>query len=239
MPVRLSDTLKKLLLAYVAVFIVQHIIDQFMGGNFAGWFALTPIDFFHGKIWTLFTYGFLHSDIMPLVLNCLVLAFIGGELEAIWGKKKFLTYYFFCSIMVGVFYLFLQLLPVALPPLMGASGGVYGVLMAYGILFPERELLFMMLFPMQAKQFVWVLAGIEFLQAVFSGGGSGTMVAAVAHLSGMGVGFLYLWAMAKGIRIRKGNAAKIGSTKRNASHLRLVPGTEDDEPKRGGPKTWH
>ena len=110
MPIRLSDTLKKLLILYVGVFVVQQTIDQFFGGNLRSWFALIPLQVLQGKIWQVFTYSFLHADVMHLLLNCLVLAFAGGELEAIWGKKKFLFYYFFCSTMAGVFYLLLQLI---------------------------------------------------------------------------------------------------------------------------------
>ena len=241
MPIRLSDTLKKLLITYVVVFIIQHAVDKFMGGNFAGWFALIPNQVLHGKIWQIFTYGFLHADVMHLLLNGLVLAFIGGELEALWGTKKFLMYYFFCSTMAGVFYLVLQLLlwnPLYLSlPMLGASGGIYGLLMAYGILFPDRELLFMMLFPLKAKQFVWVLAGIEFLQAVFSGQGG---LGAIAHLSGMGAGFLYLWLQVKGIQMRK-NASKrdMAKTKKSSNHLRLVKGESGGDEDKRGPKTWH
>ena len=236
MPIRLSDTLKKLLIVYVAVFVLQQVVDQFMGGNLRSWFALIPAAVLNGRVWQVFTYSFLHADVMHLLLNCLVLAFSGSELEAIWGRTKFLTYYFFCVTFAGIFYLLLQLIlwnPVYLSlPMIGASGGIYGLLIAYGILFPDRELLFMMLFPLKARQFVWVLAGVEFMQAAFSGQGG---LGAVAHLSGMGAGFLYLWFQAKGIRLQKSLKS---APKKKANHLRLIKSEDDEEP-RGGPKTWH
>jgi membrane associated rhomboid family serine protease len=189
----------------------------------------------HGQIWQLFTYSFLHADVMHLVLNLLVLAFVGSDIEAVWGRKRFLTYYFYCSIMAGIFYLLVQILisnPLYLSlPMVGASGGIYGLLLAYGILFPDRELLLMMLFPMKAKQFVWVLAGIEFLQALFSGQGG---LGAFAHVSGMGAGFLYLYFQAKGFQIQKRPAPK-----KKASHLRLVKDSKPEDDDRNGPKTWH
>ena len=195
MPIKISDTLKKLLITYVVVFVVQQGIDRYAGGNLGAWFALIPTAVLHGRIWQLFTYSFLHAEPMHLILNCLVLAFVGSDLEAIWGRKKFLTFYFYCTTMAGLFYLLVQVLmqnPMYLSlPMVGASGGIYGLLLAYGLLFPDREMLFMMLFPLKAKQFVWVLAGIEFLSAFFSDR-PGSGLGAIAHLSGMGAGFLYL-----------------------------------------------
>lgn len=236
MPIRLSETIKKLLFIYIGVFVVQMAVDQFFGGNLRGWFALIPTQVLGGKIWQVFTYSFLHADVMHLVLNGLVLAFVGSDIEALWGTKKFLTFYFFCSTLAGLFYLLVQLAvwnPLYLSlPMVGASGGIYGLLLAYGILFPDREMLFMMLFPMKAKQFVWVLAGIEFLQALFSGQGG---LGAVAHLSGLGAGFIFLWFQAKGFQFKSGLKA---SKKKKPNHLKLVKNDSDDDGRRD-PRTWH
>lgn len=239
MPIRVSQTLKRLLLVYVAVFVIQNVADQFMGGNLKGLFALIPNAVLHGRIWQIFTYSFLHADVMHLVLNGLVLAFVGSDVEAVWGTRKFLGYYFYCTLMAGLFYLLVQFLmsnPLYMNlPMIGASGGIYGLLLAYGLLFPDREMMFMMIFPLKAKQFVWVLAGIEFLQALFSGQGG---LGAFAHLSGMGAGFIYLWVQAKGINLRNQKRAS-APRKRDSSHLRLVKGDAPDDDDRKGPKTWH
>jgi membrane associated rhomboid family serine protease len=238
MPIRISKTLKNLLIAYIAVFVVTTGVDQFFGGSLRSFLELVPNGIFHGRIWQLFTFSFIHSDVMHLVLNLLVLAFVGADIEALWGTRKFLTFYFFCILMSGFFYLMIQLMmsnPLFLSrPLIGASGGVYGLLLTYGILFPDREMLFMMLFPMKARQFVWVLAGVEFMQAIFSGQGG---LGALAHLSGMGAGFLYLWLQAKGFRFK----SEVFATKRKkgSSHLRLVKGESKDDDSNRGPKTWH
>ena len=238
MPIKLTDTVKKLIFIYIGVFIIQQGLDQFAGAHVRSWLALIPAYVLQGRIWQIFTYSFLHADVSHLLLNLLVFAFVASDLEAIWGRKKFLTFYFYCTTMAGLFYLVIQLLmnnPLYMSiPMVGASGGIYGVLLAYGILFPDREMLFMMLFPMKAKQFVWLLAGVEFLQAVFSGQGG---LGAFAHLSGMGAGFIYLWLQAKGMRIRKEYALKKSRpTKKGAAHLRLVKRDDDDEPP---PRTWH
>lgn len=237
MPIRMTDTIKKLLIVYVVVFILQQAIDQFGGGHIRSWLALIPVEVLSGKVWQIFTYSFLHSDVMHLVLNLMILAFVGGEIEAMWGRRKFLTFYFFCATMAGLVYLLLQLIiwnPMYLSlPLVGASGGMYGLLVAYAVIFAERELLFMMMFPMKAKNFILILAGVEFLQALFSGQGG---LGAFAHLSGMGAGLLFLWLQARGIQLRTNR--REAPKKRKSSHLRLIkseaPSDDDDEP-----RTWH
>lgn len=238
MPLRITDTIKKMLIAYGVIFLLQQSVDQFMGGNIKGWFALVPIEVLSGKIWQIFTYSFLHADVMHLVLNLLILAFIGGELESMWGRRKFLIYYFFCATMAGLVYLLIQLViwkPMYLGiPMVGASGGMYGLLVAYAVIFAERELLFMMMFPMKAKNFILILAGVEFLQAMFSGQGG---LGAFAHLSGMGAGLLFLWLQARGIRMSQNRPSR--PAKRQSSHLRLVKSEPSDDDEGGGPRTWH
>ena len=235
MPIRISPTLKKLLIIYIVVFVVTSAGDKFMGTNLMSWLSLSAYGVFHGRIWQFITYSFLHSDVMQLVLNLLVLAFVGSDIEALWGTRKFLTYYAFCTIMAGLCFLLLQGVSATggFVPLTGATAGIYGLLLAYGILFPDREMLFMMLLPMKAKQFVWVLAGMEFLQALFSPT-QGAMVA-VASLSGMGAGFIYLWLQAKGFRFKNPKSAK---SFKKGSHLRLVKNEPKNED-RPDPKTWH
>jgi membrane associated rhomboid family serine protease len=238
MQIRLSETIKRLLIIYVVVFVLQMLFDRFFGGGFRAWFALIPTEVLSGKIWQLATYSFLHADVMHLVLNCLVLAFLASDVEILWGTRKFLTFYFFCSMVAGLFYLLIQLVlwnPIYLGlPLVGASGGIYGILLAYGILFPDRQMLFMMLFPMKAKQFVWLLAGVEFLQAAFSPGQGG--LGAIAHLSGLGAGYLFLWLQAKGFQFQKQSGKN--TNKKKTSHLKLVKGDKPDDDKRD-PRTWH
>ena len=240
MQLRVSETIKKLLITYAVIFVVQHVVDQFMGGNIRGWFALTPMSTLHGMIWQVFTYSFLHVDVMHLVLNLMVLAFVGSDIEAVWGRKRFFIFYSFCILVAGIVYMLMQLVmwnPAYLSlPMMGASGGIYGLLLAYGVLFPDREMLFMMIFPMKSKQFVALLAGVEFLQALFSGQSG---LSAIAHLSGMGAGLLFLWLQAKGLRVdfNKGSAQ---AKKKKATHLKLVqnkPNNDNDD--QSGPKTWH
>jgi membrane associated rhomboid family serine protease len=202
MQLRISETIKKLLITYVVIFVLQHLVDQFLGGNIRGWFALVPMSTMHGMIWQLFTYSFLHVDVMHLVLNLMVLAFVGSDIEAVWGRKRFFIFYSFCILVAGIVYMLMQLLmwnPAYLSlPMMGASGGIYGLLLAYGILFPDREMLFMMIFPMKSKQFVMLLAGIEFFAGTFF---RTKWTQCDCTFIGNGSGLLFLWLQAKGIKL--------------------------------------
>lgn len=241
MPIRLTRAVKALLILNLVVFLIQQTSDQFFGGNVVGWLGLVPgafvMDF---RFWQILTYAFLHGDVMHLVLNLMMLVFIGGEIEAVWGTARFLRYYFFCSISAGFLYIFLQLLvwkgSGLHTPMVGASGAIYGLLMAYGLLFGERVLLFMMLFPMKAKHFVWILAGVEFLTTVYSGRGG---LASAAHLGGMVAGFSFLWGKAAWTVLQKRREGAPKKKKRKSSdHLKLVVSNKDDEPKEK-PPTWH
>lgn len=253
MPIRLTPAVKALMIACFAAFVVQQTGDQFFGTHFLEWFALVPSSVINQfRIWQLFTYAFLHGDVMHLFLNLLMLAFIGSELEAIWGRARFLRFYFFCSIIAGLTYLLLQLFVYqANIPMVGASGAIYGLLMAYGLLFGERVLLFMMLFPLKAKHFVWILAAVEFMSSIFSGRNA---LASVAHLGGMAAGFGLLWGRAAWTVFRRQSresqeVRRKQKRRKSSKHLRLVSNDpsspksgsreEDDQDSDGSPKTWH
>ncbi len=249
MNLRLSPTVKLLLIACFACFLIQQTTDQFFGGHLLEYFGLVPGGFiFRGRLWQLFTYTFLHADPLHLVLNMMMLAFVASDLEFKWGRNRFLKFYFFCSVMAGILYLLLQ--PWGWKgngletPMVGASGAIYGCLMAYGILFGDRVLLFMMLFPMKAKHFIWVLAGVEFLTTVFSGRGG---LSSAAHVGGMFAGLGYLWVQArtlrasresKSVKKKPGLRGKIGLAG-NKKHLKLIVDNDGEDDRDPNDKTWH
>jgi membrane associated rhomboid family serine protease len=241
MPIRLTPAVKALVIACFAAFVVQQTADRWMGTNILSWLALVPSGFvLHFRFWQLVTYAFLHADPMHLFLNMMMLVFIGGELEATWGTARFLRFYFVCVASGGLTYLALQLLingsEGLYTPMVGASGGIYGLLIAYGLIFGERVLLFMMLFPMKAKHFIWVLALIELMTSVFS---SGSSIAGAAHLGGMAAGFAFLWGRAALIVAKRRRAeAPPKRKKRSGKHLKLVIDNDDDD-RDDEPKTWH
>lgn len=230
MQIRLTPTVKALLIAQLVVFILQQTADRFFGTNLLGVLGLVPAGVvFDWRVWQFVTYMFLHGDVMHLVLNLLMLVFIGTELESIWGRWKFLKFFFACGLGAALLYLLMQVFVSGglYTPLVGSSGGIYGLLAAYGLYFGDRVLLFMLLFPMKARNFIWVLAGVEFMTTLFSPRG---WLSSVAHLGGMGAGFLLIWGGAF-LAARK----RLKQVNKRPSHLRVV--RDDDDP-RNGP-TWH
>lgn len=147
-------------------------------------------------IWQVATYMFLHARWPThIVFNMLILWMFGVELERMWRTKFFLKYYFVTGIGAGVISVLVSLAPFAplratydLNPIVGASGALYALLLAYAYYFPERPILMMLLFPVPAKIFVAILGAIAFIMSVE---GNGT-VAATTHLGGLLVGYIYL-----------------------------------------------
>jgi membrane associated rhomboid family serine protease len=141
-------------------------------------FALNPGAVLHGFVWQLVTYSFLHGDIMHLLMNMLTLWMFGSEVEAHYGNRAFLKFYFFCAFMGGVVTMIASLLGFQQGIVIGASGATFGLLAAYAFLWPNREIIFMLIFPLKAKFFVMILM----LMIVFSQGGH---IAHMAHLGGV------------------------------------------------------
>jgi membrane associated rhomboid family serine protease len=165
-----------------------HMGDLSLGYVVDSLFALRPLGqgFY---IWQLFTYLFLHATFSHIFFNMLALWMFGMELENVWGSKKFLTYYLICGIGAGLSNLLIAPLFTTTGPTIGASGAIYGVLLAYGILFPDRLIFIYFLIPIKAKYFVILYMIIEFVSV-----GSMDGIAHFAHLGGAFVGFLYLVA---------------------------------------------
>jgi len=180
-------------------------------------------------VWQPFTYMFLHSadGVMHIVFNMLLLWWIGAELEQLWGRKFFLTYYLVCGFGAGViytiavflFYLATGRVQPLLLPVVGASGAIFGLMLAYGIVFGERIVYFFFIFPMKARYFIMILGAIELVMLLNQGLGNG-QVANMAHLGGIITGFLFLvfWTRWKRHKSGKGKA-----------NLRLV--VDNDKPK--------
>ncbi len=148
-------------------------------------------------IWQLLTYGFLHGNLPHLAFNMFALWMFGRDLEGLMGPRRFLTYYVVCVIGAGIVQLIVAGMQQDIYPTVGASGGVFGILLAYGLAFPNRTV--MLLFPpipMKAKYFV-ILIGIFELWVGATGRSPG--VANFAHLGGMLFGFLLLnyWKRAR------------------------------------------
>lgn len=182
---------KWLVIVNSAIFVISFFCQQFNVAR--GFFDLLPLQpIFVVKMfffWQPVTYLFLHADFGHIIFNMLSLWFFGKDLEITWGTKRFLQFYFLCGIGAA----FCVILANALfgdmrSSTIGASGAVYGLLMAFGMLFPERTVYYFF-FPIKAKYLVLISGAIAFMMS-FAGSSSG--VSHVAHLGGMLFGFAYL-----------------------------------------------
>ena len=190
-PGPISSALKTLIAANVVLFFVQRLVPSTTLE-----LGLRPgmvVEQF--KIWQLVTYMFLHVGLMHILFNMLALWMFGAELERIWGTRNFLKFYFITGIGAGALSVAFALLPFAASrqlygsDIIGASGAIYGLLLAYAMYFPDRPIYYMMLFPIPAKYFVMIIGAIAFY-ASLSGAGGG--VANATHLGGLVVAYLYL-----------------------------------------------
>ena len=174
------------------VFALQQWNPRFLVLNFALWPATDPQSPF--APWQLLTYGFLHGSFNHILFNMFGLWMFGRDLERLMGPRRFLTYYITCVIGAGLVQLVVAGIQGGLYPTLGASGGVFGLLLAYGMTYPNRTV--MLLFPpipMKAKYFVLIYGLLELYLGI-SGRSPG--VANFAHLGGMlfGFGLLHYWS---------------------------------------------
>jgi membrane associated rhomboid family serine protease len=194
--------LKALMIALGAVWLLQ-VLSTFVGFHLAGAtferiFGVVPALVIRGMIWQPFTYMFLHDPVGPmhLLFNLLFLWMFGGELERFWGSRAFLRYFLVCGTGGGVFITLMGLVGSALgsvagmsTPTIGASGALFGLMAAYGMIFGERTVLFMLLFPMKARTMAMILFAVAFF---YTFTGSGGNISHVGHLGGAVTGYLYL-----------------------------------------------
>lgn len=184
-----TPAVKVLIITNVVAFLIQ-IFDRISGGpSFTVKFGLTPAAVTQNYYaWQLVTYMFLHDtgQLFHILFNMLGLWMFGSELERLWGTRQFTKFYFICGIGAGVLTVLLS--PSSNVVTIGASGAIYGVLLAFGLLFPNR-IIYWIIFPIPAKWFVLILGGMAFFSSI-SATGSG--IAHVAHLGGMLCGLVYL-----------------------------------------------
>ncbi len=180
----MSPVTQALMLINVGMFCLTY-----LAGSLVGPLALWPLQ--HGFMpWQPVTYAFLHGSFNHLFFNMLGLWMFGSELERLWGTKRFIQFFFASVLMAAAVQLVVGLLSGSPSPTVGASGGLFGLLLGYGVIFGNRTIT--MIIPpvqMKARTYAIVFGSIELLLGVF---GSGEGVAHFAHLGGMLGGWLVL-----------------------------------------------
>jgi membrane associated rhomboid family serine protease len=214
-----TPAVKFLLIVNVAVFFLQALV----GDRIVDLFGLVPFQIWQNfYFWQLFTYQFLHGGLLHILFNMLGLWMFGCALERRWGSEFFLKYYFVSVIGGGI--LNTLFIPNQSVPSIGASAGIYGILLAYGLIYPNQIVYFYFLFPIKMKHFVWIIGGMALYSSIESGQSG---IAHLAHLGGMLFGYLYL---------RGGNPwgrVKLYLDQRRLNRLKrrfhLVEGGKDDD----------
>jgi len=182
---------KWLIISNIAVYLVYFFGSMIRREPIFGSLELVPAEVIRGAVWQLFTYLFLHSltSLWHIVFNMLALWMFGTPIEQTWGTRRFLQYYFICGIGAGVCVVLANLaFGNPYQRVLGASGAIYGLLLAFGMLFPNQTVLMSFLFPIKAKYMVMIFGAIAFLSSFQTG----STVSNLAHLGGMLFGFVYM-----------------------------------------------
>jgi membrane associated rhomboid family serine protease len=181
---------KWLLIINTAVFVLTGLLGPSFAPDIRVLELVPRAVLFHFALWQLVTYLFLHGGIWHLVFNMLTLWMFGTPLERDWGTRQFLKYYFICGVGAGICDVLLNaLIGNWGTSTIGASGAIYGLLLAFGVCYPDQTVLMGFLFPIKAKYMVMIYAAIELWMSLGSGN---TGVSNIAHLGGMAAGFLFL-----------------------------------------------
>jgi membrane associated rhomboid family serine protease len=188
--------IKNLLIINLVIFFVQMLFGQVKFGGVPGqfilykWFALNPLaDGFNFQVWQLITYQFMHGNFGHIFFNMFALWMFGMEIENMWGSRKFLYFYLLCGFVAGLFHLFLSPLLGGINAVtLGASGAIYGVLIAFALFFPNRYIFLYFLLPIKAKYLIGFLIILDFLMIP-----SGDNVARLAHLGGALTGAVFIF----------------------------------------------
>jgi membrane associated rhomboid family serine protease len=195
-----TRTVKLLVITCVAIWFGMFLLGRSGQGGLAqtivDLFALTPTAVLHGWVWQLVTYSFLHAGLGHVFFNMLSLWMFGSQLEQDWGRQRFLEFYFFsilggalCTMAISYGHV-LGLSPQVTT--LGASGGIYGLIVAFGVLYSRARIYVMGIFPIEARWFAIIWVALALYSALAGTGGN---IAQIAHLGGALFGYIYLKAL--------------------------------------------
>ena len=186
------DAIKVLVSINFGIFILQTISQA--ENLFFPLFGLVPkLVWSNFMIWQPFTYLFLHGGIWHVLINMFVLWMFGSELERVWGKNRFYKFYFTTGIGSGIVSMIFGI--NSMIPIVGASGAVYGILLAYGFTYPNRTIYLYGIVPIKSR---WFVLGIGLI-AFFSSFNNISQISHITHISGMIIGYI---ALKKPIQLR-------------------------------------
>lgn len=220
-----------------AVFLVQSLAEIFIGFKATAWinhfFGLVPLGPIPGlRLWQPITYIFLHGGLLHLLFNMLFVWMFGRDLELVWGKRRFLNFFILCGAGAGIIEVVVKTIPMfwghqpSDVPTIGASGAIFGILIANAILFPDRRI-WLIPFPVTIpmRPYVAVMGAIEFFSTL---GAGGDKVSHICHLGGMLVGWLYLRRGSFLYNVR--NSVSDWKYERNKKRFEVYMGKQKNEP---------
>ncbi len=231
----LTPVNKVLLITLVSLFLLHSIGHALGAFSLVQWFGLVPGNTFPLRLYTLLTYPWIETQLMAVLFNGLALWFLGSELETQWGRKIYLKFLFTSVFIAGVLYLGLASLILRGTwlgggVLMGTAGFTYALCVAYAVLYPDRQFMLMFAFPVKAKWFCLIMAGVELYMGLFSGN-----PASWGHLFSMAVGFgLIRYQTAPAVAWWLNGTSGTKRSSSNAKHLKLVKKDDPDKP-----EYWH
>jgi len=240
----ITPGVKLLVLICAGVFLAQTLVEILLPASATIWlrlqFGLVPLGPIPGlRLWQPVTYIFLHGGLGHLLINMLMLWMFGRELELVWGKKKFLNYFFICGVGAGIITILVKVAPMlwglrpADIPTIGASGAIFGILIANAILFPDRRIwLFPLPLTIPMRPFVAVMGAVEVFGTLGAGGDG---VSHFCHLGGMLIGWLYLRRGSFLYRVR--NEMADWRFERNRKKFQVYMKKSKDEPP-SRPDSW-
>jgi membrane associated rhomboid family serine protease len=228
----LTKVNKIILIVTGSLFLVSAILSAIGAFSMVRTLGLSGAGLASGLIFQLITYPFVETQLMTFLFNGLLIWFIGSDFEANWGSKVYIRFLLLTVIGVGCSYFLINSLfffgtHIYSAPLHGLSGINFALLIAYATLFPDRQLSMMMIFPMKARTFCWILIGIEAYLAVFS-----SMTTSWAHLLAMGISYLIIRYQSLPL-IHKVLNSSWRQKKTGKKHLYVV---KDDD--KNPPKYW-
>ncbi len=193
----LTKALKIIIIANIAIYLTQILLPFFSEFSPDYIFGISKTGIENGFYWQFLTYGFLHGSPLHLLLNMFALWIFAGELENFWGTKRFVIYYLLTTTGAGFFIHLMNYFSPYMDPntvTIGASGAVFGILLAFGMIWPNREVLLYFIIPIKMKYFVLIFGLIEFFGTIQSFSITAGNISHIGHLGGIITGIAIIAA---------------------------------------------